>query len=557
VKRAIAAVNPRRLGRAELTVLAVLSIVLTVLIAASVSLGSWGIPHLDDWDYARSALLWHNTGTLQLSGWGEMTLVGQLALVQPLLALHDSLGTLDAFGVGATVVYVMASYGLARRVLGQRTALIVAATVAVSPILAILSTTFMTDVPAAAMGVSALYLGCRAIGERTFSRGFFAAAVVAAVVAACIRETQAAVLVAIASTAVLLTWRQTDGTRRFVVLTSSVALALFGGVFLWRHQQPGATSLHYVSGVTVVADGLRLLSVASLCLIPILALVPWPRIVRYAPKLAWAVVPVVLIVAVESSLTAAGGILPGNLLLPSGPGGDLVLAGVRPLLLPLPLWTALCYIAAAALVGLLIVFCGGFQILRKGGLRRSLLPESYPATLVIAALAGISLATLASFFSTGVFDRYTLPALPPLAICIALISEHVPQSRSGERAVRRSCVLLAGVAAAGLLTLGLDMAISDDAYDAARWHAGLLLSQNLNPNRIDAGFEWSGFHATLPLQPRPGTKDPVFYTARFGIQPCVFVTNTAGDGAKPVAQWTGATGGTHTLFVQRLAAPGC
>ena len=536
--------------------LAVLAIVLLPLVVASVSTGSWGIPHNDDWDYARSALVWHNTGTLQLSGWGEMTLVGQLALVQPLLALHDSLGTLDAFGVGATIVYVTASYGLARRVLGRRTALIVAATAAVSPILAVLSTTFMTDVPAAAMGMSALYLGCRAIGESTFSRRFFAAAVVAADVAACIRETQAVVLVAIASTAVLLTWRRKDGTRRFVVLASVAALALFSAVFLWRHQQPGATSLHYVSGVAVVADGLRMLSVAALCLVPILALVPWPRIVRYAPKLAWIVVPVVLIVAIESSLKAgSGGLLPGNILLPSGgPGG---LAGVRPLLLPLPLWTALCFVAAAALVALLVVLCCGFQILRKGGLRRSLLPKSYPATLVIAGLAGITLATLASFFSTGAFDRYTLPSLPLLAICVALVSEHVPQSRSGERAVRRSCVLLAGVAGAGLLTLGLDMAISDDAYDAARWHAGLLLSQNLNPNRIDAGFEWSGFHATLPLQTGPGTKDPAIYAARFGIQPCLFITNTAGDGAKPVAQWTGATGGTHTLFVQRLAAPGC
>jgi len=536
--------------------LGVLAVVFGPLAVASVSTGSWGIPHNDDWDFIRSALLLHSTGTVQFSGWGQMTLVGQLALVQPLLAAHAGPGALDAFGLAATVVYVTASYGVARPLLGHRIGLLAAATVAVSPVLAICSTTFMTDVPAAALEMSALYLGCRAIGEGAFSRRFFTAAVVASEIAACIRETQAVVIVAIAATAILVTRNRADGSRRFVAVTSFVALALFAAVLLWRHEQPGATSFHYLSAATFFTDWLRLSSAAALFLIPVLVFVPWRSVIRNAPRLTWLAVAAAAILGAYQA--ANGSLLPGNLILPSGPTGDAVLAGVRPTLLPQSIWMGLNYAAAASLAGLLILLCYGLRVLLRGAGKKLLPRGPSPAALVIAVLAGMTLVTSASFYSsTAPFDRYTLPLVPLLAICVGLTSRYVLRREGGKRYVTRGRVLAAGLAGVGLLSLGLEMAVSNDAYDAARWRAGLLLSQSLNANRIDAGFEWSGFHARLPLQRGAPTTDPAFYAVQFGIEPCLLVTNSAGNGAKPVGKWTDATGGTNALFVLRLAAPGC
>ena len=67
--------------------LIVLAVGLPALIG--IASGAIWIPHNDDFAYRRTALLFFETGRMELTGWGVMTLVGQIVATMPLLWLAN------------------------------------------------------------------------------------------------------------------------------------------------------------------------------------------------------------------------------------------------------------------------------------------------------------------------------------------------------------------------------------------------------------------------------------------------------------------------------------
>src|SRR5665811_1441573 len=74
---------------ATVALLAVLGVGIPVAVAAGAA--ALGIPRNADWAFLGPLFHWSDTGVLDFNDWGGMTLVGQLALGAPLVALvgHD------------------------------------------------------------------------------------------------------------------------------------------------------------------------------------------------------------------------------------------------------------------------------------------------------------------------------------------------------------------------------------------------------------------------------------------------------------------------------------
>jgi hypothetical protein len=81
-----------------------------------------------------------------------------------------------------------------------------------------------------------------------------------------------------------------------------------------------------------------------------------------------------------------------------------------------------------------------------------------------------------------------------------------------------------------------------------------MLARHIDANRVDAGFEWDGYHATTVGAPPPAIilPDAGWYGPLFGVRPCVVVTNTPGSDGTPLIRWKDALGAVHTLFARKV-----
>jgi hypothetical protein len=558
-------------------------------LVVAVITGGWGVPENDDWDYTRAALALHATGHLRLVGWGEMTLVGQLLLSQPLLFLHASVGTLDAFGMASAVVFVVGLWLFARTLLRPGWALLVAAVAAACPITTILSTTFMTDLPSAALQTL-----CLAFGAMSFERGsdypggyspsWYIASMSMGLLACTIRETALAAPLAVGLVA-LWQGRRVSG-RLLDPVVCLTGLAVAAGVIAvveWRAGLPGSAKLHlsFVRHPDFILLGpLQQSAVLVLCLLPLLVALPWLRLMRRA-GIAGSLVAVVAgipAIALGWHFADRGALFPGNLLTLVGPGGQVVLTGVRPALFGAQVWLDLERLAATALGLFVATIVIGAAAARR---RRA---ECHPpmiaqAAIVLVLVLTMVLAFAASILSTGrEYDRYVIPLLIPFTLLICWIGQSAREPDAGARrrgtavggsghgpaALRRLRVTLVAASLVLLAVVGFIEAASGDAYDAGRWRAGEMLvaaHPGTAPDRFDAGFEWVGFHAPLPLRRPAIIRGVLFYDLKFGIALCEIVSNSPGlTGVRsklpvsPLTSWTDVYGNVHELYVIDVAA---
>ncbi len=144
-----------------------------VLLPALVSLaaGSFSIPQNDDWAYRRTTEHFAQTGHVVLTGWGVMTLIGQILWSWPFLRLFGDHGWV--FGISTAVLAVVGiscAYYVARRVLVPSWAAAAVLLVAAVPGFAWSTSTFMTDVPAFAAETACLALGVAALSRQGWPR---------------------------------------------------------------------------------------------------------------------------------------------------------------------------------------------------------------------------------------------------------------------------------------------------------------------------------------------------------------------------------------------------
>ena len=485
-----------------------LLVAIVLPLALGVETGSISIPHNDAWSYSRIGQHFGRTGEIRLLSWNRSSLVGQIVVLGPLARY---IAVQQVFVALLSALGLLASYDLLAPTLGRTRAAFATLVLAVWPELGLLSTSFMSDVPALT-GV----LVCLALGRRALLRGsvpLLAASLAVGLWGVTVREQALAAPAAVLAAALV----GTRYRRRFGLpsLVTAGAIFLIGLVAfeLWRRSLahddppadiPAAAMVPRVADVTIAGFFLLALAVA-----PAVFTVarPW----RWFPT-AWLASAVAAGAAVllwhDHNLSD---FLLSDYITPRGPYSS-TLIGSRTMLpaTAFRLLVLLAVVSGVLLAGLLVE-------------RRRHLPSLLRWFLVLTA--GGLIATRAA--GQEVFGRYLVVLIPAL-LCL-LLARHesgAPAEGAGRLAGLRRFAervwpqgLRVGVAVAVtafLAVLSLLVTAYGSALDAARWHAGQQLADAGVPAKdIDAGFEWSGYHSPDGVDSQPVSDSFNWYSWRF------------------------------------------
>jgi hypothetical protein len=484
-----------------------------VPIAVAAHFGALGIPRNDDWSYVLSAFRFADMGTLKGNGAAGKNLVGQLVLSLPVVWLfgHRIAAlqvTVAALGVGGLV----AVFDLAKRVLSSPRALFVASLVAIGPLWASLSASYMTDVPAFALAMICLALGARAIGADDLRARVFVGSVLVGFLAFTIREYALIAPIAVCSTACWTASGWPVRRRAAVVIALATCLVSAAIFYCWRIGLPGfaagnglktptlATARYalHVSLQSAVLVGLGLAPAALLAGPKRMLQAAWER----APKTTIALGSLTMLGLGGEALrqrahsgvfTALASLLgPGNYALSNGTLGFATLFGTRPDLFPKLVFAVLTLVGAGTI--LLLVLVGvppaldAVDRIRREGLGT---PASPALSVVTIGAIGFGL-TCGPLAVVGlpVFDRYELPLIP----LVGILALHA--GGAGFVSITPWMLRRSGAAFLALAVLGLTYAANSASFDGTKWRvAAQAATVAGNPLRVNGGFEWTNYYA--------------------------------------------------------------
>lgn len=461
-----------------------------VLLPALVSLaaGSFSIPQNDDWAYHRIAEHFAQTGHLVFTGWGEMTLIGQILWSWPFLRVFGDHGWVFGISTAAlAVIGVSCAYYVARQVLAQSWAAAAVLLVAAVPLFAWSASTFMTDVPTFAAETACLALGVAALSRHGWLRwAFLGGAMAVGLFGFSIREFALA-----APVAVLLCAGAGDSAgRRYWYLAAGVAgLVVFAVVYWWSTHLPGAlqetiTRPSPASIAGVVRDYFTMAFMLS----PAVALAAWRRL-RW--RLSWSTITAYAVFVLGAAIDRHyHGLFIGNYLDPQGFGDIELLGGGRPTLLPTSLWDLLTVVGLVS-GGLL----AGIAVTVDPQALRRLRSWAWGTPIGVIWAFGVLFATglaVCGLITYLFFDRYLWPLIFAFGVLLLYYSQPAPR-REWPRLVAGTVVALSAL----LVLVTTALTVNADTYSAARWHAGqVAVAHGVPAKAVDAGFEWVGAHAT-------------------------------------------------------------
>lgn len=532
--------TPAMARLADLAVIAALTAAWVACVALVDPVGDF--PLNDDWSYGTSVLTLVETGSFRLGDWVSMPLVVQVLwgalFCRPdgfsFTALRVSTLVLGCAGVLST--YGLLRVGRARRRYAALGALLLAA----NPIYFQLSHTFMTDVPFAAVALTAALL--LLYGVEHDSRRAVAAGTAAAVAATLIRQVGLVVPAAFAAAYLV---RHGGGWRR--VAAAAVPLLLAAAALLaynaWLASHQTLPALYHVqvtelsaalrhplrtagSGVVRLFKSVWWLGLFSLPL-ALCASGPLPNGTSRWPRAVGAVVLVAFVLPAVW-WTARGWLLPNirNTLTDHGVGPILLRdVGDHPeRLSPLPRWFWLLVTIAATAGGGLLLWRTSAAVRTIAGART----DAGPRRGRSAAVFGLTVLAcyLPPIHAIEPFDRYLVLALPFWWLAFAGTGAF-----AGTRAVApeptrfpryRGVAALVGV----LLLLGYAsyaVAATHDylALNRARWQ---LLNGLVAPgvgvpvSAVDGGFEFNSLYRLGDrTDPAPGRPEHWFREHEYAV----------------------------------------
>jgi hypothetical protein len=457
-----------------------------VPVAAAAATGGLSISHNDAWAHSRIASRFASGGGLHLVGWNRSSLVGQLVALGPL----GRWVTVQSLAVAvAAVCALVATYALVARAATRTEGIFAAAIVGAVPGFGLLSTSFMSDIPALALSTSSLLVGGSALDRR--SPKLLATAALLGVLGVTIREQAVAAPVAVLIVAVFV-WRKTPQFKAAVALLAATVATVL--VFeLWRRGLPNDDPLPTHFALTNLGrTPVRLVCTLALFLSPAVFLTSRPRSWNPSARIA-AVVVLVGIVAIRAG---TGSVLLGNYLDRNGAYAGAMTG--NPNVIPAFLLGAAELVGIASAVLLAGSLVNGWRTIR-------------PELMVFFVIVGVG-----TLYQIGVgqtvFDRYALPLLPPLLAVLLVPAKH------SRVAVVRSAACLALT-----IVLAVPIMLNALARDTARWDAAEALSRSGVPAMsIDAGLEWLGWHSadgvngpsTAPVDPTASWYSNLFLDAR-------------------------------------------
>ena len=454
-----------------------------VLIAISAALGVFGIARNDDWSFIENAFRFQDTGIVAVGGWVQMNLIGQLVLAAPFIAVFgESIAVLQTLGIFAVGAGVFASYALARTYLAPRFAVTIALTTAVSPVILVLSASFMTDGFAMAGQVAALALGAYAVSsERRSATIWWVLALAVGVWAFSVREFSIVALGAL----VLLGIASPRFSRSVRTATALVPVVVVLAILAWRSTQVTETSTNVVFNISRLEYwGTIPLTVGFLAL-PVLAWIQPLRVLRSFTT-RQRIATTVAVVVISLLLTQAPSPFTGNYFGPEV-AYPTVLAGSSNALYPAPVWWVVLVLAAVgAAVGTVatVGLISGAMKIRTDIVRRW---TSNPGLFLASAYSlGMALLLLTSPVVTSVplFDRYLIGLLAVAPGPLVWWAHHTGAIRS-----RAAVPALAVIA---LAFTGVTALVAAGRVDSARWDLAEQIHQDnaIARGNIDGGFDW-------------------------------------------------------------------
>ncbi len=434
--------------------------------------GNLGIPHNDAWSHSRIAVNYATTGEIQLLGWNRSALVGQIFVLG---VFGKSIVLQQIFVSLLSMLGLFAIYRILLEALGTNKAGIATLLITIWPGYALLTTSFMADMPM----FSGIFM-CLAIANHALkkdSKWLYMFSLVIGLWAFTIREQALAAPVAILLVAIFKRKELVVISQRILTISILVFIAVLATFVAWRIQLPNSDGADFTfrdNGVLVAFGGIvrGWFNLALIIGIPVL----------FGNRLNLKSARIRLSVLTTSLLGIAALIYSGinNFFLPNylnifGPYAE-ALPPTAPLF-PEYLWLAL--IVIAIVLGSLsapIVFVN--------------LRTVNPLVTTFTALTLIG--TIGQFLTMqGVFDRYFIVFLPFL-LSITLRGNLTSLLKQGNRissALRISVVTF-------IAAISMALSLHSWSFDIARWNlASQLVSANIPADRINAGLEWQGYNS--------------------------------------------------------------
>lgn len=440
-----------------------LAVVTAVLIGGPLAIawltGSLRIPHNDAWSHSKIAQTFARTGEIQLLGWNRSSLVGQIVILGP---LGSSVAAQQLFVAFCGAVALILTYFLVRPRAGHRYALLSAITLGVVPEYGLLSTSYMTDIPALAGMLLSLWTGDLAV--RRGGTRWLVLSLGAGLWGVTIREQSIAIPVAV----IVCVWSRYRSGRVRTLALSIVFAVLMVAFELWRRSlpgddPPGFAGIH-LRPIVVVAFGS--IFMLGLYLLPVTASLS--RFRRWR-RISWLAGSILLLTGVGLVLFRHVYLMRlGNYL------GRTVAYGAAstnpPTVIPIAVW-------APVILGLVVGGALLAGITCSGRLRREPLLWLAGSLVIMGTLAQAAV-------GQDIFSRYLLILIP---IGAAIFGHSIGVPRFG-----------VGLAIAAILaSFSLVLTAATYSYDSARWAAAeQLVSRGVPATDIDAGLEWVGTHAS-------------------------------------------------------------
>ncbi len=473
-------------------------------VTAAIS-GNLSIPHNDSWAYSRIAKTYSETGQIELYGWNRASLVGQIL---PFGKLLSSLVVQHLIVAVFSIMLIFSAYFLLTNYLDQKRSAILARVLAIWPGYALLTTSFMSDIPALATTFMSLAIAENAMNKRSIN--LFILSLCVAIWSVTIREQGLAAFVAIIGWAIYQAIRYKVFEFKKILsigILFSLALVAF---FLWRTSLPSSDSASFTvrpDGLLVAASGfVRGYFEFALILLPA-TLLAGAKLQKHKVNYFFAVL-VTAFGAFQYFYAGAAEFFLPNYLSNSGSYSSVLPPSQE--IFPSTLWLLL--IVSALISGIIFMLHIPLRHIQL----------SLLSTFTALMIAG----TLLQFIlDQGVFGRYLLPIAPfVFYLVVRFASEQKTQSTVARTLNNVSLIQLILIAS---LSIGL-MAHSF-SFDRKRWDIATELSNSgINPMQIDAGLEWLGWNSPNGVigNVRAGT-DPFNYWAfnvLFKNQPCLVLS---------------------------------
>jgi len=518
--------------------------------------GNLTIPHNDAWSYSRIARTFGLTGEIHLSSWNRSALLGQIVVLGP---LARSLLVQQLFVAALGALLLLSVFELLRRRVGNRAAGLVAVGVACWPGFALLTTSYMADIPAAATAVASVWVGELAL--RRDRRWLFVLALLLGLWSCTIRLQSIAAPVALIAWALLRPRAAADGSsvrvNRAVAVVGAVVFGVFFAAFtVWQSSLPNGDPASFAVPAdwfgVVTGDTVKGFYETALVAGPVALIAGKPWTWRWP---SWAAAAAVAAAGVIAAVVFGRDFFLPNYLSQSGAYG-VVFPPVRVQFSDHFWWLIIGFAIAMG-----AVLAGAIAASRPR-------LGSVLALFTILTLLGTAATAV---LGQSVFGRYLIPLLPGL---FALVLR--PRTRDARRTSERSApirdgmgrlrvpVVLVGaatLAATGLLSGAL--AANAWANDRARWNVGVqAAAAGVPSDRIDAGFEWMGWfspNGVIQAHPTSGFgHEGMFSTSAY----CVVTVPSP----MPSNVWTlreevpyrnYLVAGLAHLYVYDTHAPGC